>query len=105
MPPRRQANLPRTSGRGLREPGAEAVPDGGETPDQAPASPGRTFLTNSVNTGPNYDPDGMKPVPAGSYVTHFGKEIHYDGAKDTECVLLIVGMGPATNTPAAAPAK
>ena len=55
-----------------------------------------------VNTGPNYDPDGMKPVPAGSYVTHFGKEIHYDGAKDTECVLLIVGMGPATNTPAAA---
>ena len=47
----------------------------------------------------------MKPVPAGSYVTHFGKEIHYEGAKDTECVLQIVGMGPATNTPAPAPAK
>ena len=55
-----------------------------------------------VNTGPNYDPDGMKPVSAGSFVTHFGKEIHYDGAKDAECVLQIVGMGPATNTPAAA---
>lgn len=53
-----------------------------------------------VNTGANYDPEGMKPLPAGSFVTHFGKEIHYDGAKDAECVLQIVGMGPATSTPA-----
>ena len=50
-----------------------------------------------VNTGPNYDPDGMKPVPAGSYVVHYGKEMHYDGAKDEECILEIVGMGPANN--------
>jgi quercetin dioxygenase-like cupin family protein len=48
-----------------------------------------------VNTGPKYDPDGMKPVPAGSFVTHFAKEVHYDGAKDVECILEIVGMGPA----------
>jgi hypothetical protein len=27
---------------------------------------------------------------------HTGKEIHYDGAKDEECILLITGMGPAT---------
>ena len=53
-----------------------------------------------VNTGAKYDPEGLKPVPAGSFVTHYGKEIHYDGAKDVECVLLIVGMGPATATPA-----
>jgi hypothetical protein len=53
-----------------------------------------------VNTGPNYDPDGMKPVPAGSFVTHFAKEVHYDGAKDGECILQIVGMGPATSTSA-----
>ena len=53
-----------------------------------------------VNTGAKYDPDGMKPVPAGSLVTHFGKEIHYDGARDEECVLEIVGMGPATSTDA-----
>ena len=53
-----------------------------------------------VNTGPKYDPDGMKPVPAGSFVTHYAKEIHYDGAKDEPCVLEIVGMGPATATPA-----
>jgi len=53
-----------------------------------------------VNTGPKYDPDGMQPVHAGSFVTHFGKGIHYDGAKDEECVLQIVGMGPATATSA-----
>jgi hypothetical protein len=53
-----------------------------------------------VNTGPKYDFEGMKPVPAGSFVTHFGKEIHYDGARDEECVLEIVGMGPATSTAA-----
>jgi hypothetical protein len=53
-----------------------------------------------VNTGPKYDPNGMKPVPAGSFVTHFGKQIHYDGARDGEVILQIVGMGPATSTPA-----
>jgi hypothetical protein len=53
-----------------------------------------------VNTGAKYDPAGFKPIPAGSFVTHAGKEIHYDGAKDEECVLQIVGMGPATGTPA-----
>ena len=55
-----------------------------------------------VNTGATYDPEGMKPVPAGSFVTHFGKEIHYDGARDEETILQIVGIGPATNTSAEA---
>jgi len=36
---------------------------------------------------------------AGSFVTHFGKQVHWDGAKDTDAVLLIVGEGPATTTP------
>ena len=39
-------------------------------------------------------------MPAGTFVTHFGKQVHYDGAKDEEAVLLIVGEGPATITPA-----
>ena len=39
-------------------------------------------------------------MPAGTFVTHFGKQIHYDGAKDEEALLEIVGMGPATSTPA-----
>jgi len=53
-----------------------------------------------VNTGRKYDPDGMKPVPAGSVVTHFGNEVHYDGAKDGDAIIEIIGMGPATATPA-----
>ena len=53
-----------------------------------------------VNTGPKYDMASAKPIPPGSFVIHYGKEIHYDGAKDEPCVLQIVGMGPATNTPA-----
>jgi hypothetical protein len=55
-----------------------------------------------VNTGRNYDPLHMKPVPAGSFVTHYAKEVHYDGAKDGDVVLEIVGMGPETLTPAEA---
>jgi hypothetical protein len=51
-----------------------------------------------VNTGPTYDPDHMVPMPAGTVVYHYGKGIHYDGAKDGECVLEIVGEGPANTT-------
>jgi hypothetical protein len=55
-----------------------------------------------VGTGDKYDPDSTTPLPTGTVVTHFGKQIHYDGAKDVECVLEIVGEGPATSTPAEA---
>src|SRR5581483_6982186 len=51
-----------------------------------------------VGTGSKYDPDSTTPLPAGSFVTHYAKQIHYDGAKDEEAVLEIVGMGPATST-------
>ncbi len=53
-----------------------------------------------VGTGPKFDPEKTVPIPAGSYVTHFANQIHYDGAKDTEAILEIVGQGPATATPA-----
>jgi hypothetical protein len=53
-----------------------------------------------VGTGPKFDPASTVPLPAGSFVTHFGKQIHYDGAKDEEAVLEIVGDGPGTATPA-----
>ncbi len=53
-----------------------------------------------VGTGPKFDPEATVPLPAGTFVTHFAKQIHYDGAKDTEAVLEIVGEGPATETPA-----
>ena len=52
-----------------------------------------------VGTGKVYDPDKTTPMPAGSVVTHFAGQPHYDGAKDEPVVLEIVGEGPATTTP------
>ena len=56
-----------------------------------------------VGTGDKFDPDSTVALPTGSYVLHTGKEVHYDGAKDTETWLLIVGEGPETATPASTP--
>jgi len=53
-----------------------------------------------VGTGTKFDPDSTVPMPAGSFVVHTGKQVHFDGAKDAEAVLEIVGEGPATATPA-----
>jgi redox-sensitive bicupin YhaK (pirin superfamily) len=53
-----------------------------------------------VGTGSKFDPDGTVPTPAGTFVTHYGGQIHFDGAKDEDAVLLIVGEGPETPTPA-----
>ena len=53
-----------------------------------------------VGTGTKFDPDNTVPMRAGTFVTHFGKGIHYDGAKDEEAIILITGEGPATSTPA-----
>ena len=55
-----------------------------------------------VGTGPNYDPDHMVAMPAGTSITHFGKQIHYDGVKDEEALIEIVGEGPASTTSAEA---
>jgi quercetin dioxygenase-like cupin family protein len=56
-----------------------------------------------VGTGDKFDPASTVPVPTGSYVTHFAKQVHYDGAKNEEVWLLIAGMGPETATPASTP--
>jgi hypothetical protein len=53
-----------------------------------------------VGAGTKYDPNSTVPMPPGSFVTHYAKGIHYDGAKDADCIIEIVGMGPATSTPA-----
>ena len=37
---------------------------------------------------------------AGTFVTHYGQHVHFDGAKEEDAVLLIVGEGPGTSTPA-----
>jgi len=51
-----------------------------------------------LGTGPKFDPASTTPMPAGSFVTHYAKQVHYDGAKNEDVVLQIVGMGPATST-------
>jgi quercetin dioxygenase-like cupin family protein len=53
-----------------------------------------------VGSGTKFDPDATVPMPAGTFVTHFGQQVHFDGAKTEDAVLLIVGEGPATATPA-----
>jgi len=53
-----------------------------------------------MGTGTKVDPAGMVPMPTGTFVTHFAKQLHYDGAKDEEAVVLISGEGPATAIPA-----
>ena len=51
-----------------------------------------------VATGNKFDPNLTVPMPTGSFVTHFAKQVHWDGAKDEEAWLIIVGEGPATLT-------
>ena len=53
-----------------------------------------------VGSGPKFDPANTTAMPAGSFVTHFAKQVHWDGAKDEDTVLLIMGEGPATSTAA-----
>jgi hypothetical protein len=40
----------------------------------------------------------MVRLPAGSFVTDIAKQVHWDGAKDEEAWVLIVGDGPGTLT-------
>ena len=53
-----------------------------------------------VGSGPKFDPANTTAMPAGSFITHFAKQVHWDGAKDEDTVLLIMGEGPATSTAA-----
>ena len=53
-----------------------------------------------VGAGNKWDKDATVAVKAGGAVTHFAKQVHYDGAKDEEVVVLITGEGPGTSTQA-----
>jgi hypothetical protein len=53
-----------------------------------------------MGTGEKFDPNSTVDAPAGSYVIHRAKGIHYDGAKDEETIIQVWGMGPATAIPA-----
>jgi quercetin dioxygenase-like cupin family protein len=47
-----------------------------------------------VGSGTKYDPDAAYPVKAGTFIVDHANEIHWDLAKDEDCVVYIVGIGP-----------
>ena len=48
-----------------------------------------------AGTGEKFDPDSTTPVPAGGFAVHTPGKVHYDGAKDEEVIVQIMGMGPS----------
>jgi quercetin dioxygenase-like cupin family protein len=54
-----------------------------------------------VALGPDadvYNPDKMMAMKAGSFIKHPAGGHHYDGAKEEEAIVQIMGMGPVTTT-------
>jgi hypothetical protein len=52
-----------------------------------------------VSASDTWDPAKAYPVPAGSYVRDLTNQVHWDGAKDGPCLLMLVGEGPMTTKP------
>ena len=48
--------------------------------------------------GDTFDPDKTTPLKAGSFMLHPAKAHHFDGAKDEEAVVQIIGVGPSNTT-------
>lgn len=52
-----------------------------------------------VGSGDEFDPAKLTvPMKPGTFVTHFAKGLHWDGAKDEDATILILGEGRAVNT-------
>lgn len=47
-----------------------------------------------VSTSSHFDPATTYPVRQGTFATDLARKVHWDGAKDEEVLLLVVGMGP-----------
>ena len=48
--------------------------------------------------GDSFEPDKTVPLKAGSFMLHPAKGHHFDGAKDEEVVVQIIGIGPSNTT-------
>jgi len=51
-----------------------------------------------TGTGDVFDPAATVPLRAGSYMKHPAGAHHFDGAKDEEVIVQIVGQGPSQTT-------
>jgi quercetin dioxygenase-like cupin family protein len=82
---------------------AKWPPGTGSRPHSHPNDRYITVISGTwwVGTGADYDMNKTVPMKAGSFIKHTAGGIHFDGAKDEEVVLQIVGMGPATTVQAA----
>jgi quercetin dioxygenase-like cupin family protein len=47
-----------------------------------------------TGTGDTFDPDSAVGLKPGTYMKHPAKALHFDGAKDEEVILQIIGYGP-----------
>jgi len=52
-----------------------------------------------TGTGETFDPEKVVPLKPGSYMLHPAKAVHWDGAKDEEAIVQIVGIGPGATIP------
>jgi len=59
-----------------------------------------TVISGTWYTGEGdaFEPDKTQPLKAGSFMLHPAKAHHYDGAKDEEVVVQIIGIGPSATT-------
>lgn len=59
-----------------------------------------------VSTSSHYDPATTYPLPQGSFAIDKANQVHWDGSKDEDLILLVTGMGPMkTVTVPETPAK
>ncbi|HEY1341892.1 MAG TPA: cupin domain-containing protein [Bryobacteraceae bacterium] len=47
-----------------------------------------------TGTGTEFTPDKTIPLKPGSYMKHPARAAHFDGAKDEEVILQVIGIGP-----------
>jgi quercetin dioxygenase-like cupin family protein len=59
-----------------------------------------TVLKGTWHTGigETFDPDNTVPLPPGSFMKHPAGQAHFDGAKDEEVILQLIGIGPSGTT-------
>jgi quercetin dioxygenase-like cupin family protein len=48
-----------------------------------------------VGHGPKWEKESGTPLPAGSFVVHHANQVHWDGAKEEEVIVQIMGVGPS----------
>lgn len=48
-----------------------------------------------IGKGETFDAKNTEPLPTGSFMKHPAKAPHYDGAKDEEVILQLIGVGPS----------